>query len=115
YDGKTGKQLWLRDHYGHYGKNPVVFVGHFPSAVLDYNGDGADDWVVCSENFYGIIDVKNNKDLVEPVVLSDALAGHWTAYTFPSLAPGHGDERPLLFHHNAYSMALVTNLEGSPA
>jgi hypothetical protein len=114
YDGRTGKQLWVRDHYGHYGKNPVVFVPHFPSAVLDYDGDVADDWVVCSENFYGIISVKDNRDLVGPVVLSDALPGHWTAYTFPSLASPRGDGNPVVFHHNAYSLALVTDLKGAP-
>ncbi len=114
YDGRTGKQLWVRDHYGRYGKNPVVFVPHFPSAVLDYDGDGADDWVVCSENFYGILSVKDNKDLVGPVVLSDALPGHWTAYTFPSLAPPRRGARPVVFHHNAYALALVTDLAGKP-
>jgi hypothetical protein len=114
YDGRTGKQLWVRDHYGQYGKNPVVFVPHFPSAVLDYDGDGADDWVVCSENFYGIISVKDNRDLVGPVVLSDALPGHWTAYTFPSLASPRGNSQPVVFHHNAYSLALITDLKGTP-
>ena len=114
FDGRTGKQLWVRDHYGFYGKNPVAFVAHFPGAVLDYDGDGTDDWVVCSENFYGIISVKDNKDLVGPVVLSDALAGHWTAYTFPSLALPSAKAKPVLFHHNAYAMALMTDLEGKP-
>ncbi len=114
YDGRTGKPLWVRSHYGHYGKNPVAFLAHFPSAVLDYDGDGADDWLVCSENFYGVLNVKENKDLVGPVVLSDALAGHWTAYTFPSVAPLHGDGKPVAFHHGAYSLVLVTDLEGRP-
>lgn len=114
YDGKTGKQLWVRNHYGMYGKNPVAFLAHFPSAVLDYDGDGADDWLVCSENFYGIINVKENKDLVGPVVLSDALAGHWTAYTFPSVAKLHRDGKPVVFHHGAYALSLVTDLEGRP-
>jgi hypothetical protein len=114
YDGKTGKPLWQRDHYGSYGANPVVCVPHLPSPVIDYDGDGADDWMICSENFYGIISVKHNKDLVGPVVLSDAVPGHWTAYTFPSLAAIDGDEKPVVFHHNAYSLALVTNLEGKP-
>ena len=114
YDGRTGKQLWVRSHYGFYGKNPVAFVAHFPSAVLDYDGDGADDWLVCSENFYGIINVKENKDLVEPVTLSDSLAGHWTAYTFPSVAKLHADGKPVVFHHSAFSLALVTDLEGRP-
>src|SRR5262249_50131248 len=114
YDGRTGKQLWARDSYGRYGKDPVAFVAHFPSAVVDYDGDGADDWVVCSENFYGVLSVKDNRDLVGPVVLSDALPGHWTAYTFPSLAPPRGGDRPVVFHHNAYALALVTDLAGKP-
>lgn len=114
YDGKTGKQLWVRDHYGNYGTNPVVFVAHIPGAVFDYDGDGADDWLVCSENFYGIISVKENKDLVGPVVLSDALPGHWTAYTFPSIAAILGEGKPVVFHHSAYSLVLITDLEGRP-
>jgi hypothetical protein len=113
-DGRTGEQLWVRSHYGFYGTNPVVFVAHFPSAVLDYDGDGADDWLVCSENFYGIIDVRENKDLVGPVILSDALAGHWTAYSFPSLGALHGEEKPVVYHHGAFSLALLTDLEGHP-
>jgi hypothetical protein len=114
YDGETGKQLWVRNHYGFYGKNPVVFLAHFPSAVLDYDGDGADDWLVCSENFYGIINVKDNKDLVGPVVLSNVLPGHWTAYTFPSVAPLRGDGKPVVFHHGAFGLVLLTDLEGRP-
>ena len=92
----------------------LAFLAHFPSAVLDYDGDGADDWLVCSENFYGIINVKENKDLVGPVVLSNALAGHWTAYTFPSIAKLHRDGKPVVFHHGAFALALVTDLEGRP-
>jgi outer membrane protein assembly factor BamB len=114
YDGKSGKQLWTRDHYGQYGQTPVVCRPHFPSAVVDYDNDGADDWLICSENFYGVISVKDNKDLVGPVVLSDALPGHWTAYSFPSLAPGLGDDKPVVFHHNSYSLLLVTDLKGQP-
>jgi hypothetical protein len=114
YDGQTGKQLWVRNHYGLYGKNPVQFLPHFPGAVLDYDGDGADDWLVCSENFYGIINVRENKDLVGPVVLSDALAGHWTAYSFPAVASLHPDGKPLVYHNSAYALALVTDLEGRP-
>ncbi|MSR57099.1 MAG: hypothetical protein EXS05_05445 [Planctomycetaceae bacterium] len=114
YDGKTGKQLWVRSHYGLYGTNPVVFLAHFPGAVLDYDGDGADEWLVCSENFYGIISVRENNDLVGPVILSDALAGHWTAYSFPSVASLQADGKPLVFHHGAFALALVTDLEGRP-
>ena len=53
--------------------------GPYTELACADDGDGADDWLVCSENFYGIINVRENKDLVGPVVLSDALAGHWTA------------------------------------
>lgn len=114
YDGKTGKQLWVRDHYSFYGKNPVTFAAHVPTAVLDYDGDGADDWLVCSENFYGIIDVKENRDLVEPVTLSDTIPGHWTAYTYPSLGDLQGNGKRVLFHHQSYSLVLVTDLQGKP-
>src|SRR5439155_14802512 len=85
FDGKTGERLWTRDHYAHYGPNPVNFAAHLPTAVHDLDGDGADDWLVCSENFYGVISVKDNRDLVGPMVLSDRLPGHWTAYSYPSL------------------------------
>jgi hypothetical protein len=110
--GRDGKLLWVRSHYGMYGDRPVAFVAHFPSAVLDYDGDGADDWLACSENFFGIIDVKRNKDLVAPMVLSDTVAGHWTAYTFPSVTVREGAKQPLVIHHSAYSLALVTDLQG---
>src|SRR5262249_36472750 len=114
YDGRTGKQLWVRDHYGFYGKTPVTFVAHFPSAVLDYDGDGADDWLVCSENFYGIINVQENKDLVGPVVVAAALAGHCTPYPLPSVASLQPNAKPVVLHHNAYALALITDLEGRP-
>ena len=114
YDCQTGKMLWARTHYGMYDTNPVVFLPHFPAAVVDYDGDGADDWVVCSENFYGIISVRENKDLVGPVVLSNALAGHWTAYSFPAVFNLHKDGKPVVFHHGSFSLVLVTDLEGRP-
>lgn len=114
FDGRTGQPLWSRDHYGSYGPNPVSFVAHFPSAVVDYDGDGIDDWLACSENFYGIIDVKNNKDLVPPMVLSNAVAGHWTAYTFPTVGPLKPGGKTVVYHHSAFSLSLVTDLEGHP-
>ena len=106
FDGKTGEKLWARDHYASYGPNPVIFAAHLPTAVHDLDGDGADDWLVCSENFYGVISVKDNRDLVAPVVLSDALAGHWTAYSYPSLGKVRATGEPGLLHNNSYSLAL---------
>jgi outer membrane protein assembly factor BamB len=114
FDGKTGEQLWVRDHYSRYGANPAIFAAHLPTAVLDYDGDGADDWMVCSENFYGIISVRDNRDLVPPAMLSDTIPGHWTAYSYPSLADLRGDGRRDVLHHSAYALALVTDLAGQP-
>jgi outer membrane protein assembly factor BamB len=114
FDGKTGEKLWVRDHYARYGPNPVVFAAHLPTAVHDLDGDGADDWLVCSENFYGIVSVKDNRDLVGPVVLSDALPGHWTAYSYPSLGRIRPADGPGVLHNNAYALGLVTDLRGKP-
>jgi outer membrane protein assembly factor BamB len=114
FDGKTGEKLWARDRYASYGPDPVVFAAHLPTAVHDLDGDGADDWLVCSENFYGVISVRDNRDLVGPVILSDALPGHWTAYSYPSL----GKVRPTgelgVVHNNSYALALITDLRGRP-
>src|SRR5947209_13410440 len=99
----SGQRLWVRDRYASYGPNPVVFAAHLPTAVHDLDGDGADDWLVCSENFYGVVGVKDNRDLVGPVVLSDALPGHWTAYSYPSLGRVRSTEEPALLHNNAYA------------
>jgi hypothetical protein len=114
FDGKTGERLWVRDHYASYGPNPVVFAAHLPTAVHDLDGDGADDWLVCSENFYGVLGVKDDRDLVGPVVLSDALPGHWTAYSYPSLGRVRPADGPDLLHNNAYALGLVTDLRGRP-
>jgi len=114
FDGKTGERLWTRNHYASYGPNPVVFAAHLPTAVHDFDGDGADDWLVCSENFYGVISVKDNRDLVGPVVLSDALPGHWTAYSYPSLGKVRSTGELGVLHNNSYSLALITDLRGKP-
>jgi hypothetical protein len=118
YNGKTGKMLWRREGYGMYGTVPTKFVLHHPSAVYDYNKDGADDLIVLSENYYGIIDVKNNKDLVEPMAktaLSDTIPGHWTAYAVPTVAPILGTDKPQIVLNYSYAMSLcVIDLEGWP-
>jgi hypothetical protein len=118
YDGRTGKQLWSREGYGLYGTVPAKLVLHAPTAVYDYNKDGADDLLVLSENFYGIIDVKNNKDLVDPMAkdpLSNSVPGHWTAYAVPTVANLLGSGKPQIVLNHSYSMSLfVIDLEGWP-
>jgi hypothetical protein len=114
FDGKTGERLWTRDHYATYGPNPVIFAAHLPTAVYDVDGDGADDWLVCSENFYGVISVADNRELVGPEVLSSALADHWTAYSYPSLGRDRSAVGPWLLHNNSYALGLITDLRGKP-
>jgi hypothetical protein len=114
YDGKTGERLWSRDYYGPQKTDAAFFAAHLPTAVWDHNSDGADDWLVCSENFYGVLNVKENGDLVGPVNLSNAVPGHWTAYSYPSVANLRGDGQMSVLHHGSYSQVLVTDLEGKP-
>jgi hypothetical protein len=114
FNGKTGERLWARDHYASYGPNPVVFAAHLPTAVYDFDGDGAEDWLVCSENFYGVISVANNRDLIGPVVLSSAVPGHWTAYSYPSLGRVRSTGGPSLLHNNSFAVGLITDLRGEP-
>jgi hypothetical protein len=114
FNGKTGEKLWTRDRYASYGPNPVVFAAHLPTAVHDVDVDGADDWLVCSENFYGVISVKDHRELVGPVVLSDAVPGHWTAYSYPSLGKARATGEPALLHNNSYALGLITDLRGKP-
>jgi hypothetical protein len=58
--------------------------------------------------------VKDDRDLVGPVVLSDALPGHWTAYSYPSLGRARSTEEPGVLHNNAYALGLITDLRGRP-
>ncbi len=119
YDGKTGEQLWLRDDFrtehGAYADGAKVkFVLHIPTAVLDYDGDGTDDLLAASENFYGIVDVAHNRDLTPLQVFSDYIPGHWQAYASPIAADFLGRGKPQVFHHKAFANAILTDLEGLP-
>jgi hypothetical protein len=51
---------------------------------------------------------------VGPVVLSDALPGHWTAYSYPSLGRVRPADGPGVLHNNAYALGLITDLRGKP-
>ncbi len=118
FDGKTGKQLWRRPAFGFYDKVPYKFDLHIPTAVYDYDKDGVDDLITLSANFYGIIDVKNNKDLVDPMAkpfMSDTIPGHWTTYAVASVAPILGTAKPQIILSHSYAMSLlVLDLEGWP-
>jgi hypothetical protein len=119
YDGKTGNQLWLRDdfHPQTASSSPdvtVKFVLHIPTAVYDYDGDGSDDLLAASENYYGIVSVSHNRDLTQLQVFSDYIPGHWQAYAAPIVFDVLGNGKPQVFHQRAFSNAVFTDIEGHP-
>jgi hypothetical protein len=131
YDGKSGKLLWQRSWYGRYGDDTrkVKFALHIPTGFYDYNRDGAEDLLVNSENFYGIIDVLTGQDLVRPaeetnprpaganphLCFSNRIPGHWTAYATPMVVDLlHGEQRPLVLMSRAFALTEVIDLEGHP-
>jgi len=119
YRGKTGELLWTRDHFecanSAYGEgSKVKFVLHCPTSVCDYDGDGTDDLLAASENFFGIMSVSTNNLLTAITPFSDCVPGHWQAYAKPILADFQGKGRPQVFHHAAFSQTIVTDLEGTP-
>ncbi len=119
YDGVTGNRLWLRDDFhaqtagGSQGV-AVKFVLHIPTAIYDYNSDGADDLLAASENYYGIVSVADNRDLTPLQIFSDYIPGHWQAYASPIVLDKLGLGTPQVFHHRAFSNAVLTDLEGHP-
>ncbi len=115
YEGRTGKQLWQREHFGFYGENGVIFALHTPTAVLDYNQDGTDDFLAQSENFYNLVEGHTGKDLLAPMpVHSDAVPGHWTAYATPMPIDLLGDGKLKVFFSRSYQLTAVSDLEGKP-
>jgi hypothetical protein len=118
YNGKTGEEMWRRSGYGFYDQEPSNFGLFLPTAVYDYNGDGADDMVCLPANFYGIYDVAHNQHLVDPMsktMLSDMIPGHWTAYARPSLITDPATGKPRVILSKGYAMAaLVLDIDGWP-
>ncbi|MSR83022.1 MAG: VCBS repeat-containing protein [Candidatus Latescibacteria bacterium] len=115
HSGRTGKQLWQREHFGFYGENGVIFALHTPTAVLDYNHDGIDDFLAQSENFYNIVGGRTGKDLLSPMPIhSDVVPGHWTAYATPMSLDLLGDGKLKVFFSRSYQLTAVSDLEGNP-
>lgn len=113
FDGRTGETLWQRDHFNVDGRT-TKFVLHTPAAVFDYNHDESDDLITLSENFYGIISVKDNRDLVAPIDITSSLRGHWPAFSTPILVPKPGGGSPRVFLSRAYAANYLIDLDGSP-
>jgi hypothetical protein len=108
YDGRSGAELWRRERYG--GKGDLVRFG-YPCATWDYDGNGSDEMVVSAGNYYGVLDVEQNRDLVGPVTLGPShLPGHWSTRFRTILVPMKG--RPpdvFLNRNNGVSAALTLN------
>ena len=114
YEGASGKTLWMRDYLGPERIPATKFVLHLPTAVGDFDGDGGDDLIASSENWYELISVRDNRSLTANRVITAAVPGHWGAYATPLLVPQPGDRSPLVFHNNAYALSLLTKPDGTP-
>ena len=114
YHGRTGKKLWERDYLGPKRIPSTLFVLHLPTAVLDLDGDGGDDLIASSENWYEVIDVSKNRSLTPNRVITTVVPGHWGAYATPIVVDLFGKGDPLVFHNNAYALNLLTKPNGTP-
>jgi hypothetical protein len=114
YDGASGKELWRRDSFGKYGDRDVIFALHTPTSVLDFNGDGTDDFLAQSENFYNVVSGRDGQDLIPMDDFSDSVPGHWTAYSTPMLLDLNGDGNPKVFFSRAFALTIVTDIKGNP-
>ena len=114
YDGKTGKEMWRREFFGPRKEPATKFVLHIPTATIDVDGDGADDLLADSENHYGIISVKDNRDIIPAMTITAAVPGHWGAYATPIAARVSKDGPVRVFFSHAFGLTLLTSLEGKP-
>ena len=113
YDGSSGKALWMRDYLGPDRVPSTKFVLHLPTAVADIDGDGADDLIASSENWYEVISGWDNRSLTTNTAITAAVKGHWGAYATPLLIPQRSGP-PFVFHNNAYALTLLTKPDGTP-
>jgi hypothetical protein len=118
YNGKTGNQMWVRESFGVSAGAPMSFTASIPTSTYDYNADGKDDLVVISDLFYGIIDVKNNVNLVDPCnnpFFSYAVPNHFTAYGVPMLVDMlHTGGQPQIVIGASWCMLWTADLLGHP-
>jgi len=114
YDGRTGQELWRRYSYGVSSGVPQLVRFGYPCAVYDYDGDGAEDLIVSAGNYYGVISVKDNRDLVPPVTLGPGgLPGHWVTRFKTLLVNALGNEKPQVFLCRANGVTVLMDMEGN--
>jgi len=113
YDGKTGKEMWRRISSDQKGAGDKVRYAH-PHFGIDVDGDGAEDLLADSENWYGVISVKDNRDITPAMVITAAVPGHWGAYATPITTKLSKDGPTRVFFSHAFGLTLLTSLEGKP-
>jgi hypothetical protein len=114
YDGKTGKEMWRRDYFGPKKEASTKFLMYLPTAAYDVDGDGADDLLANASNFYGIISVKDNRDITPAMVITAAVPGHWGCYATPIVVKPAKAAAPQVFLSHAFALTLLTKLDGNP-
>ncbi|MAV38753.1 MAG: hypothetical protein CMJ59_25225 [Planctomycetaceae bacterium] len=114
YDGASGEILWVRNYLGPQRSPSTSFVLHLPTAVHDLDRDGCDDLIASSENWYEVISVVDNRSLTPNATITAVVPGHWGAYATPIVVGRSGNRPPLVFHNNAYALALLTQLDATP-
>jgi len=114
YDGKTGKQIWRRDFFGPNKEPATKFMMHIPTSAIDVDGDGADDLLADSENWYGVISVKDNRDITPAMVITASVPGHWGAYATPIAVKMTKEAPPQVFFSHAFGLTLLSSMEGKP-
>ena len=112
YNGRDGREIWTRDYLAPTRSAATTFVLHLPTAVVDADGDGADDLVASSENHYAVISAVDNREIVPPMTITATVPGHWGAYATPVVFPMLGKDQAQVLHDRAYALSLVTDLAG---
>jgi hypothetical protein len=112
YDGRTGRELWRRDSYWLWNNVPAQIAVNYPTAIYDYNRDGAEDLILQTQNDHGIISVKDNRDLVPPVRLGPRMPGHWVNSGRPIVATVLGGQEPQIFLSRANAVSMLMDLRG---
>lgn len=114
HDGTSGKQMWRRDFFGPKKEPATKFMMHIPTSAIDVDGDGADDLLAASENWYGVISVKDNRDIVPAMAITAAVPDHWGAYATPIATTLTKDGPLRIFFSHAFGLTLLTSVEGKP-
>ncbi len=106
-NGRTGKVVWELGATGH--DRPFQPGGGRGSAI-DYNGDGADDFLFANPDYLCIVNGRNGERLFGPSELTHMMQW-WAAYSTPTLVRNEG-EKPLIYLAGAFSCRAALRVAG---